>query len=370
MYFIGVYYPAGLVDNGLAGYVIPAPALPNLARRLVGCPITFEHAGIAAAAQVAGPDPTAGGVITALRAVSKKSQDYSQRAVSVVDSTYQNANGEWCCIFSLDPSLFPRLIAMILSGSLRGLSLSHLERSGDGRVPLEVSLCRSPARDRCYIRAHGLLTPLAVSVYKAIDIAMTTSSLIAAMSANAKDAAAAPPPADATKPDINEILKTMTESQRGLVSAALDTMNEQLDAAKKKAAEATEEAEVMRNAQNIDKALLQSQIETFISQIGQDTTRQFGLTPKSCADALNSDNPDALRRQIDRMLMCCNTHMMQAKAGAATAPVSSVAMDIIPESAAEDVAVPTRSSSKRKAVHIEPADTDAASQLRAALSNF
>lgn len=364
MWFIGVYYPAGLVGNGIDGYVIPSPALPNLARRLVGCPITFEHAGIAAAAQVAGPHPTAGTVITALQSISKKSQSYVQRAVSVVESTYQNANGEWCCIFSLDPQLFPRLIAMIMSGSLRGLSLSHLERGGDGRVPLEVSLCRNPARDRCYIRGLGLQTPLAVSIYKAIDIEMTTTSIIAAMSS--ESAATTPPSAPST--DINDILKTMTESQRGLVSAALDTMNEKLAAAEKKAADASEEAEVMRNAQNIDKALLQSQIETFISQIGQDTTRQFGLTSKSCADALNSNNPDALRRQIDRMLMCCNTHMMQAKSGAAIMPNTS--MNTIPESN-EDVAVPVQSTAtKRKAEHIEPTDTDAATQLRAALSNF
>ena len=340
-----------------------------MARRLVGCPITFEHAGIGAAAGALGARPSAGTVIEALRHASAASGDLTQRAISVVDSTYRNHAGHWCCTFSLDEALFPRLVAMIAGGSLRGLSLSHFEHDTGDRAPLEVSLCASPARPGSYITAHGLPSPSAVALYKAFDCLMAQPSTSPIMSA-------ANPPSDAKPadagPDIHSALKDMSEAQRSLVSAALDAMQVKVDEAARKAKEAESETETLRNAASIDKALLQSQIETFIGQIGAEKTKQFGLTTQSCSDALNSDSPDRLRHVVDRMLMCCNTHMMQQHSQAAPAPMS-VAAD-----SAADVAVPKvaaeapRASMKRKAEAEpdEPAVLDAAGRLRAALSSF
>ena len=169
VYYVGVFYPAALADNGVPGYVIPPADLPLLAQRLVGCPITYEHAGIGAAASTLGPRPSAGTVIAALSRVSARSGDPTQRAISVVDSAYRNSAGDWCCTFGLDEALFPRLVAMIAAGSLRGLSLSHFEHTEGARAPLEVSLCSSPARPGSYITAHGLVSPSAVALYKAFD---------------------------------------------------------------------------------------------------------------------------------------------------------------------------------------------------------
>ena len=180
-----------------------------------------------------------------------------------------------------------------------------------------------------------------------------------------------PPAADGSQ-DIHAALKEMSEVQRSLVSAALDAMQNKINAADQKAKAAAEETETLRNATNIDRALLQSQIETFINQIGAEKTKQFGLTTKSCSDALNSDSPERLRHVVDRMLMCCNTHMMQQHSQPRVAAPMVVAPDV------EDVAVPKavvpeeRANLKRKA-DSEPgqdSEPDAAARLRAALNSF
>ena len=368
-YYVGVYYPQKLSDNGVPGYILSPSSLRVVAEKLVGCPITFEHAGIEQAAEKLGSKPSSTAVIQALQTQSKKTNDLTQRPVSVISDAYQNANGEWLCVFAIDVNLFPRLVAMICGGSLTGLSLSHFESSaGAPPVPLEVSLCQQPARPGCYMRAVALPSLTAVKLYKAFDLSMAQSERRHLCTMSADNTSKSAPATAAADNDIHTALEAMTEKQRSLVSAALDSMQKRITAAEKSAKEATEENEVMKNAAAIDKQLLRSQIESFMTFIGEDNSRKFGITTKSLNDQLlNSDSPDHMRRCVDRMLMCCNSHLMAKHSTPAPPAASMMSVD-------DDVAVPVAASTsvggKRKAEADEPVDTDAASVLRNALKKF
>ena len=86
-----------------------------------------------------------------------------------------------------------------------------------------------------------------------------------------------------------------------------------------------------------------------------------------CGRALEDDNADIVRRQVDRMLMCCNQVMMTKRAQ------QQQPMQVQPDAAAADAAaepVQQRQSVKRAAEDFEPTDTDAGSKLRMALKAF
>jgi hypothetical protein len=263
---------------------------------------------------------------------------------------------------------------MIDSRSLTGLSLSHFEQTHNDQVPLEVSLCKTPARPGCYITAYNLPTSSAIMAYKAFDQAFAKPTLSALITmSEAKQAKAAAAPAAGSDEQITSTLKEMTESQRNLVSAALDAMQKRLDAAEARASDMSTENETLKNAQQVDKALLESQIKSFITQVGEKHSAQFGLTEESCKTALASDSPGTIRHNVERMLLCCNTAMIamhQRKA----APTMSVDREALSEPAADaDTAVPVStgaSSQKRKAEHFEPTEEDAATRLRNIMSTF
>lgn len=373
-YYVGTYYSAEpLADNGVAGYVLAPDALAEIASLLVGCPVTFEHAGIADAAHSLGDNATPGQVVVALNRSAAASNDHTRKPVAVIDDTYRNSAGSWRCTFAINASLFPRLCAMIDAGSLRGLSLSHFEPDTPlgTRVPLEVSLCKTPARPHCYLHPGAFRSPSELRLYKAFDCAPITPQLTMASTSNAE----MKQPAAAAPDDINAALKGMTEAQRGLVSAALESMQKTIDSATQRATQMQEENDTLKSAQQVDKALLQSQIETFISQIGTEKTAQFGITADGCAEAFSSENPSRLRHQIDRMLMCCNTAMMQAKiqqqAGASAAvnvPAATATADVAQAAPLKRKAAPEPAASS--AASFEPTEPNAATTLRNALAMF
>ena len=97
----------------------------------------------------------------------------------------------------------------------------------------------------------------------------------------------------------------------------------------------------------------------FLAQIGPEASKQFGLSQESCGRALEDDNADIVRRQVDRMLMCCNQVMMTRHQAAVAAPEVAAVESTEP--------VVERTSVKRSAEDIEPTADDAATKLRNAL---
>lgn len=166
--FAGVFYPQStrVRDNGVPGYVIAQPKLEYICKKLIGCPITLEHHGIAKISKFLSDSPTGIEVIRALNVSANLTGQSEQRPIGVVSDAYRNSRGEYVCVFCVNATKFPNVCWLVHNNILRGLSLSHFE---DNTSPLEVSLCQQPARPECFITAGPFALPSAAFMYKAID---------------------------------------------------------------------------------------------------------------------------------------------------------------------------------------------------------
>ena len=189
--------------------------------------------------------------------------------------------------------------------------------------------------------------------------------------ADANSTKAAPPASSVAGSDesIAATLKEMTESQRQLVSAALDAMQKRLDAAEESANLMKTENETLKSAQQVDKALLESQIKSFITQVGKERSAQFGLSEETCKNALASDSPGTIRHNVERMLLCCNTAMMAMRANQ-VAQENAASNVTAATQESTDAAAPVNENKKRPAEHFEPTEEDAGSRLRKIMQSF
>lgn len=189
------------------------------------------------------------------------------------------------------------------------------------------------------------------------------------MTTPAPTEATQPPAANDAANQLTATLESMTEAQRQLVSAALEAQNKRIEELNTAKTNLTEENETIKKDRAVDAAMLDSQLKQFITNMGDNATK-FGLEQASCAQQLQSSNPENVRRTVDRLLMCCNTTMATRGVPAAAVNTAPLSESMVLSSAPAESAVAQTSSLKRKAEDFEPTDTDAASVLRKALANF
>ena len=300
--YVGVFYPRAteVVDNGLPGYRLSAAELQTIAAQLPCLPVTYEHKGIATAcaALAARSAPcTPDNVLDGLKAAARS--DALRAPVGAVVAAWQAAAGEWLCWFAVDSARFPRLCALIDARAVRGLSLSHLH--GATVSALEVSLCQTPARPGSYVCAGPFSAPCHVQRYKEASL-LPRPHPHPAMST---PAAPAPAPTDQQAPTLESVLQSMNPAERTLISAAFGDMTKQLDETTRKNDTLKAQYSRIEQAAKVDKKLLTAQIETFINQLDDATRTQFNLSVEGCkADIVEENDAGAIRRNVDRMLMC------------------------------------------------------------------
>ena len=253
---------------------------------------------------------------------------------------------------------------MIDSGSLRGLSMSHLHK-GSMPLALEMSLCMQPARPGSYVLEGPLGSPEEVQDYKARTLQAPNALVtMSAQQENASDSAA--PEA----PTMDSVLGALPEDHRKLISAAFNNMDTKLQATSAENKKLMDQYSAIEKASEVDKKLLSSQIETFLSMLDDDTKKQFNLSADSCKKGLvDETDVSAMRRNVDRMLMCCNAQFMARTAsGQVSNPLKRTASSA-QETVAETRAVPTPAATSEPV--FDPATTSSpADALRAALSRF
>jgi len=149
-------------------------------------------------------------------------------------------------------------------------------------------------------------------------------------------AAPAPAPTDQQAPTLESVLQSMNPAERTLISAAFGDMTKQLDETTRKNDTLKAQYSRIEQAAKVDKKLLTAQIETFINQLDDATRTQFNLSVEGCkADIVEENDAGAIRRNVDRMLMCCNAVMMQhTVANASGAKRRRVDADATPPAAA------------------------------------
>jgi len=350
-HYVGAVYPPRHVvlrACDVPGYVLSPGEVAHIAGALAGCAVTFEHAGIGDAAACVSDLASKAGVLRALHDASKN--DALKSPIGIVTGAWVALDGSLLCAFVLDGKRSPRVATMMSVGILRGLSLTHVHPSCPGELPLplEVSLCGVPARPGCGVVSGPFSSPSGPRMYKAMTLHNFTT-MATPTSTHASTA-----PAD----DMVTALKGLTPKDRNLISAALATFDKKVaDAESRAACLAVENASIAKAAE-VDQALLASELERFIAAVGTERASMFGLADTgACARNLESPNASVVRRQVDRLLTCCNAAMLGRASGAVSTPTY-----------APRPTTPT-SGEKRTADQMDTTEVDdPGSRLRAALS--
>ena len=115
VFFGGMIYPPELRDNGVPGFVIGEEERGKLMQRLVGCPITYNHLGVVKAVSRIGENATKTEILRSMQ----QNVGAAEKPVGLVVDAWVGVGGACRCAFVVNQDMFPRLCAMIESGSAR-----------------------------------------------------------------------------------------------------------------------------------------------------------------------------------------------------------------------------------------------------------
>jgi len=173
-------------------------------------------------------------------------------------------------------------------------------------------------------------------------------------------------------PSMSDALASMTDETRALISAAFNDMSEKLDTTRKENDTLTSQYAAIEKASAVDKSLLSAQIDTFLSQLDPETKARFNLDNTTCrSGVVDSDDPMTIRRNVDRMLMCCNSVMMQRGRTRSPADSSSAKRTIDAVEPDTSLGQTVTGDHQSDGARFDPATTPSpAESLRAALNKF
>lgn len=225
-----------------------------------GVVITYNHTGIAGAlwrtlvSQKEVKAETVGSEIA-------KSLRPEESVLGEVNEAWAGPDGAQWCSFTLYGGEHSGVGTMITNGLLRGVSLTHYRKSPI--VPLELSLCKTPARPQCSVR-HISRSPMNFERYKGLVLSGAIPSTMAE-------------PQNAEK--AISIIQGLPEDDQKLLMQAFDGMTEQLNravqASKDKETEAAQKlAEIEKSYQaqikqaGVDSTILASELKGFQETLG------------------------------------------------------------------------------------------------------
>ena len=313
----------------LAGWWLTARQKKEIASKLKGLPVTYEHRGIMDVAWEAPED-----MHQHLIAASKRSNDVLKRPVGTVLA----ADGAGTATFELnEPS---GLVAkMVDGGMLRYLSLTHRTEPDGSLTPLEVTLTTDPARPGAaisgrYVYPHQQSSgytvvsmsneapaPVAVEPAAPNDAGEAAAPVVPAAAATA--AAAAPPnPGAAAHDALEQFAKqhpAEAETVRAVIgnlSSEADTMREQVEAAKKAMA-AAKPASSAEAQNNLGWEIIQSYIKDMWNKFPPEEQKAYGYNPAELNKLAEAPEHQKLQ-SINRAIMACNNRMMQMAAESVT----------------------------------------------------
>lgn len=317
------------------GYGLESKDMHLLAAQMRGIPITVEHHGIEGVVSELIQSQKALIPINVTNALDRGDDVKSMSVGRVIEAEVTRFQ-ELCIVFVMDR--LPSVQWLVEQGFMRGLSLTHIESSTHGMVPLEVSLCSEPARPGCYVEAlgtkeqveaykrrRGLTNVVAASraFYQRGTMSTGTPQETTPVSAAAPSVVAETPDAATPATRIEQVLSQLSEEESGLIKARLTDMMKRCDnesSARMRAEENAKSAlEEARKAQEqtrfsgAEAGMLRDQLLHLQSQLGDKLSQNFMVTPDKCGPLFEND-AQAVRRVTDRLLCAANHRLMAYRA--------------------------------------------------------
>lgn len=356
-YYVATWYsgqPAHAIDPA-DEYALTVADRHAITATLPGCPITFEHEGIAAALAVSGGERAE--LYRALASVSREDGMEHAGALGVVTHAWMAEDGSGVCAFTL---VSEAAALLIRNGHLPSVSLTHQREVPP--VPVEVTLCSVPARAGAHIWPCTVpegVSPETVSLYKAMRwsrgnpfefdrrrrIAMSTAEVATPVAPMDTVSASK----DANVDVLTEAWAAMPEGPRGLLAAHIDKMRKSCEASATKAAAATSEAKKLREElvlatanKKSDMALLERQLSILAAQMPDDVREQYALNdiPSTMADFRSGNHHSAIDAALRTVLCASRTLQLRGtgRMGVTAEPAAKMARTAEPEPTAVAVA--------------------------------
>lgn len=364
-----MYYPCvGPARNVLDEfYSLSDDQLLTLRMQMPGLAITYNHVGIANALwrALANQQHVRAGDV---KAEFKKSTRPEESVLGEVTDAWAGPDGAQWCSFKLYGGEFSGVGEMIKNGLLRGVSLTHYRKAPV--VPLELSLCKTPARPQCSVR-HIARSPLNFQRYKGLVLSGAIPSAMATPTA--------PDMQDADK--ALTVIKSLPETEQQLLMAAFNGMNDQLNnavqASKTKEEEAAKKFADMEASYKskieqagIDSTILASELRGFQETLGAVLANRPELAKiVSCKELADNCLKGMSHQQMNGMnalVTCASKAVMMLQDQIAANSRTDAAMTA--ESGNKRARVEESSAPAEAAAVIEPSAPDAKMSLREALA--
>ena len=257
---------------------------------LDGVPITLEHTGVSqAVALLMQSDKHVEGYNVGIVLDTLAKENISQTPVGVCLDVSKCDSGYYV-LYCIDTKEWPVLLTLL--PHMTGISLSHMSYGGK-LIPLELSLCVRPARPGCY------------QLYTSADYVDALQYMRSKYSQVKKDMADGPS-------EIEQILSRLPDADQKIISARFETMVKEIQRQRSDAQKAMSEAEELRKSQSTGNTqLLKWGLKNIEQQLPEEVQNTFNCSPDQLMPQLASDDPEAVRRAVDRLICACSHQMMQ-----------------------------------------------------------
>jgi len=296
------------------GYWLTEAELRKMAPLASGIPLTFEHAGISKAVE---------GVFLSGSKLDTKHVRYeleklrndnpATTIVGTVTGFWKSYSGAWWINIHLKDE-FEAVLWLVERCHVRGVSLTHIEDSiTNEKIPLEVSLCKVPARPMCYVY-RAFKSPFdAVEYMRSMQKGSIKDPSISKMSS---ETPIAPITEDST-PEVKEVVPLKMSRIEQALNALTDEnrkiIEDRLIAASSNMQKAIDQMQETKRLSNITESNLKAQVGVLKAHIDPEVLSNCHIDNETYLADLYSDNANDVRRTLDRVLIAANMTLMNYK---------------------------------------------------------
>jgi len=289
--FVGIWYPPQ--TSGLSA--LDRASVSAIASRLVGVPVTYNHAGTVSAFSSA-----------VLSSAAITFSDFGESPLMAVVGGITAAcvlpDGTGLCRGHILGS-YPAVAAVVASGGV-GLSLTHVMSSV---TPVEMTLTASPAR------AGSVIVDTGLSALKYYMRALATPDNTIVMDTTTPESGApAPAAADAAAPSaVETVLSSLSAADRAIVEERLSAMASSAIAAN--SARTVAETRLSDSAIGADhqNSMIRDQLANLAALFTPAEVQRYNLGGDAIAPQVESASPDVLKSLMGRTIMACSNEMLR-----------------------------------------------------------